>query len=81
MEACGAVVEVGLGNVRAQCPACRSTRFLTAHPGDEVSELTELVCAVCDTPTTRAALLVQIGDEALREARSWLQKPHLTAVI
>jgi hypothetical protein len=36
---------------------------------------------VCDTPTTRAALLVQIGDEALREARSWLQKPHLTAVI
>jgi hypothetical protein len=64
--------EVALGNVRAQCPRCRSTRFVCADPAEDISHLSDLICAHCETPVTHGELIMQIADEALKEARQRL---------
>jgi hypothetical protein len=76
-----ALVQVGLGNVRAQCRHCRSASFVTANPGDELTEMSSLKCAACNAPTTHAALVLQIADQALREARERLKDPHLLVAV
>ena len=64
--------EVALGSVRAQCPHCRSTRFVPADPAEGITHLSDLLCAHCESPATHGALIMQIAEEALREARDRL---------
>ena len=66
-------LQVRLGNVRAQCECCRSTYFVSAEPGEEITEASDLICAVCETVTTYAALILRIGDEGLKAARERLR--------
>lgn len=66
-------LQVRLGNVRAQCECCRSTYFVSAEPGEEITEASDLICTVCETVTTYAALILQIGDEGLKAARDRLR--------
>jgi hypothetical protein len=66
------LTEVALGNVRARCPQCRSTRFVPADPGEDLTHLSDLICAHCESPVTHGELIMQIADEALREARDRL---------
>ena len=61
--------EVALGNVRAQCPRCRPTRFVPADPAEDITHLSDLLCAQCESPATHGELILQIADQALREAR------------
>ena len=65
-------LQVRLGNVRAQCECCRSTYFVSAEPGEEITEASDLICVICETVTTYAALILQIGDEGLKAARDRL---------
>jgi hypothetical protein len=43
-----------------------------AEPGEEITDASDLICAVCETVTTYAALILQIGDEGLKAARDRL---------
>jgi hypothetical protein len=73
MEPASSLITVSLGEVKAQCPRCGSRWFATPEPGEELTLLSELVCALCEAPTTQAELIVQISQEALRTARARLQ--------
>ena len=66
-------LQVRLGNVRAQCECCRSTYFVSAELGEEITDASDLICAVCETVTTYAALILRIGDEGLKAARDRLR--------
>lgn len=66
-------LQVRLGNVRAQCERCRSTYFVSAEPGEEITDASDLICVVCETVTTYAALILQIGDAGLKAARDRLR--------
>jgi len=42
----GPALQVGLGNVRAQCECCGSMYFVSAEPAEEITDLSDLFCAV-----------------------------------
>ena len=63
------LVHVQLGGSQARCPHCRSTEFAQADPGHDLTYNSDLLCAVCETPTTQAELVLQVADEALAKAR------------
>ena len=66
-------MQVSLGDVSARCTECGSTEFTAAEPGAELTHLSELICTTCEAPTTHAELIVQIGSEAMKRARSFLR--------
>lgn len=67
------VLQVRLGDVRAQCECCRSTYFVSPEPSDDITDASALICAVCETVTTYAALILGIADEGLKAARDRLR--------
>jgi len=63
-----AVMHVRIGDITAKCPQCGKTEFRPAGSGPQ----RKLECIACGAATTRAALLDQIGEEAIRQARESL---------
>jgi hypothetical protein len=59
-------MDVRVGDILAKCLECGGAEFRSA--GDA------LACRICGTTTTRAALLMQIGDEASKLARESLAR-------
>jgi hypothetical protein len=59
-------MDVRVGDILAKCLECGGTEFRSAGEA--------LACKICGTPTTRAALLMQIGDEAAKQARESLAR-------
>lgn len=59
-------MDVRLGDILAKCLECGNTEFRS------VGE--DLACKICGTKTTRMALLMQIGDEAARQAHESLAR-------
>jgi hypothetical protein len=57
-------MDVRVGDILAKCLECGGTEFKSAGEA--------LACNICGTRTTRVALLLQIGDEAARQARESL---------
>jgi hypothetical protein len=60
-------MQVSVGTIVAKCPHCASTEFdrllQTSGSGDV------MVCVQCRTQITRFELILQIGDEAVRQIR------------
>jgi tRNA(Ile2) C34 agmatinyltransferase TiaS len=59
-------MDVRVGDILAKCLECGGTEFQCAGE--------ELRCRICGTRTTRTALLMQIGDEAAKQARESLAR-------
>jgi uncharacterized Zn finger protein (UPF0148 family) len=59
-------MDVRVGDILAKCLECGGTEFKSAG---EV-----LACRICGTTTTRSMLLMQIGDEAAKQARESLAR-------
>jgi hypothetical protein len=59
-------MDVRVGDILAKCLECGGTEFKS------VAE--ELACRICGTRSTRTALLMQIGDEAARQAHESLAR-------
>jgi hypothetical protein len=59
-------MDVRLGDILAKCLECGGTEFRSAGEA--------LACRICGTATTRTALLMQIGDEAAKQARESLAR-------
>jgi len=59
-------MDVRVGDILAKCLECGGTEFQSAGE--------ELGCRICGTRTTRTALLMQIGDEAAKQARESLAR-------
>lgn len=62
-------MKIHLGRAIAHCAQCQGTCFAHADEREFLKEWPALVCAACGAPTTYAALLLQIGAEALAAAR------------
>jgi hypothetical protein len=60
-------MDVRVGDIWAKCSECGGVEF---NPLDEPQPdgNQKVRCRICGTPTTRAELLVQTGDEASRHA-------------
>ncbi len=66
-------MQVRLGGEVAVCPQCGAADFVHVEPGTDLTHLSDLLCSTCETPITLAALILQIGDRAMRAARQRLQ--------
>jgi hypothetical protein len=66
-------MQVRLGEEVAACPDCGSTEFVHVDPGEDLSLLTQLVCATCERPSNHGTLVLQIGQRALNRARYSMQ--------
>jgi transcription initiation factor TFIIIB Brf1 subunit/transcription initiation factor TFIIB len=65
-------MEVRVGNIAAKCPDCGSTEFIAAAVEDY------LACKGCGKTTARMQLLIQIGEEASRNATESLERLRRT---
>jgi hypothetical protein len=67
------MMKVQLGEVQAHCPNCGNADFAPADQGTEDAAVCELICTECEYATTYAALILQIGPQALHSAREKLK--------
>lgn len=58
-------MQVKVDDIAASCPQCQTAEFITAGGAGQQAKL---VCESCGHETTRAQLLIQIGDKAARQA-------------
>ena len=66
-------MDVRMGDLWAKCPECRGIEFNPLEePQPDGNQ--KIRCKICGTATTRAELLVQIGDEASRLASDGLER-------
>lgn len=63
-------MQVRVGKITAKCPECGGSEFTPLRD----SPVRYLACRACGATTTRPALLDQIAEEALREARSNIEQ-------
>ena len=61
-------MEVRVGDIAAKCPDCGSGDFVSTPLEDE------LACRSCGKTVARLQLLIQIGEEAARNATESLQR-------
>jgi transposase-like protein len=61
-------MEFRVGDIKAKCAKCESTQFKTPDE-EESGPHAKYYCAKCNTTTTYAELMSQIGREALRRRR------------
>jgi hypothetical protein len=61
-------MEVRLGEIGARCPDCGGAEFVATAIEDE------LACKNCSRSMTRTQLLMQIGDQAARDAAESLAR-------
>jgi hypothetical protein len=66
-------VIIHLGDVHARCRECGHCEFIPVDPGSDLDELSELICAACEVPVMHGELILQIADEALKDARRKLR--------
>jgi hypothetical protein len=64
---------IHLGDVHARCLECGHCEFVAVDPGTELDEMSELLCAGCETPVMQGELILQIAAEALKDARRKLR--------
>ena len=66
-------MDVRVGDIWAKCPECRGIEFSPLEePQPDGNQ--KLRCRICGMLTSRAELLVQIGDEASRQATDSLER-------
>jgi uncharacterized Zn finger protein len=66
-------MRVSVRNIVAKCRNCGADDF-EAIGESHYTMLAAMACTRCGSPTTRGALLVQIGDEAVRLSRESLEQ-------
>jgi hypothetical protein len=64
---------VSIGDITAQCEACRGTEFELLSPG-ALRLTSELRCRGCAMKCKYLALLDQIGEEAMRRANEAIEE-------
>lgn len=64
-------MEVRVRNLKATCP-CGSSEFMASKLSLSVLEV--VMCASCGLQSTYGALLDQIGEEAIKQARMALER-------
>jgi hypothetical protein len=68
-------MEIRIGAIAAQCPACSGTFFKPVDDKPRRLRMSSaLTCASCGKPTTYADLVSQAADKAVQRSRELLAK-------